>query len=263
MADVEPHPLPPGSTLRLRVEDPQRGVESSTWNFIGSKRYGDLYVSSRDMMGDLKLSVHESGITRMAWTEAGATSRMAPEADRALSKWTAVQSLSEGWALVMRLSIPDSALSPTLPPLPGRRRKPTISLPPAGPGQTIEVRALLGRPGSGEIIVEGHVFEVGRMLLGDGSRVLVTAWSHTMTEEAQRQLQDVRRQALADATGRATPRAFAWGREDVSGIPFLLDAGDPRAPEDRPTVFPRYDGPPEVVVHEASAQPTEPWHETP
>lgn len=134
--------MKPGSTLRFRVEDPTLGIESSTWSVIGSKRTGDLYFSRRNFMSDLKLSLHESGITRMAWTAAAADSRVEPGADRVMSRWTSVQSLPDGWAYVLRLSIPDCALSPILPPLPGRPSKPTVTLPPAGPGRTMEVRVL-------------------------------------------------------------------------------------------------------------------------
>ncbi len=99
MVDAEPDPMKAGSTLRFRVEDRVRGVESSTWNLVGSKKTGDLYFSGREIMGDLKLSLHESGITRMAWTAVGATTRVADGADRVLSRWTSVDTLPNGWAL--------------------------------------------------------------------------------------------------------------------------------------------------------------------
>jgi hypothetical protein len=131
MVEIEPAAMKAGSTLRVRVEDLTRGIESSTWSLVGARKSGDLYFAGRGIMGDLKLSLHECGITRMAWTEAVAGSRIAPDADRALSRWTAVESLPNGWALVLRLSIPDSALSPILPPLPERPSKPTVTLPAA------------------------------------------------------------------------------------------------------------------------------------
>jgi hypothetical protein len=106
----EPEPTKAGSTLRFRVKDLTRGVESSTWSVVGSKRSGDLYFSGREIMGDLKISLHESGVTRMAWTSAAATDRVEPGADRLLSRWTAAEALPNDWSLVLRLSIPDSTL---------------------------------------------------------------------------------------------------------------------------------------------------------
>jgi hypothetical protein len=47
MAEIEPASMAPGSTLRFRVEDRTRGVESSTWSVVGSKKSGDLYLSGR------------------------------------------------------------------------------------------------------------------------------------------------------------------------------------------------------------------------
>jgi hypothetical protein len=132
MEDTEPSALRAGSTLRFRIEDHTRGIESSTWSIVGSKKSGDLYFSGREIMGDLKLSLHESGITRMAWTAAASASRVAPGADRVLSRWTAVDPLPNGWALVLRVSIPDSALSPILPPwLNGHANRRSHFLPPA------------------------------------------------------------------------------------------------------------------------------------
>ncbi len=241
-----------GSTLRFRVEDPLRGVESSTWSVVGSKKTGDLYFSGREIMGDLKISLHESGITRMAWTAQSGDARLKPGEDRVISRWTSVASLPDGWAYVLRVSIPDSALSPILPALPDRPRKPTVTLPPVGPGRTIEVRVLAGKPGCGGIRVEGELEEVGRMVLGDGTKVLVTAWSHPTTEAIEAELEKVRSNAMArGAAQRPVPRAFAWGTDVDFHVPFVLDAGDPRPPADRPKIIPRYDGPSLVEVHEA------------
>jgi hypothetical protein len=251
----EPVAMKPGSTLRFRVEDPHRGVESSTWSVVGAKKSGDLYFAGREIMGDVKLSLHESGIKRMAWTSTAAEGRLEPGSDRVLSRWTDAEALGNGWSVVLRLSIPDLALSRILPPLPGRPRKPTVTLPAVGPGRGIHVRVLLGAPDSGGLRLEGEMLEVGRMVLGDGSKVLVTAWDHEMTAEAEAQLVDVRAHAVADgAMDRPMPRAWAWGRDNDTGIPFVLDAGDPRPPDAIPADIPRYDGPPGVVVREIEAE---------
>lgn len=241
--------MKPGNTLRFRVEDPQRGVESSTWILVGAKKSGDLYFAGREIMGDVKLSLHESGITRMAWTSAAATERLEPGADRVLSRWKDVEALDNGWSVVLRLSIPDSSLSQILPPLPGRRRKATVTLPAAGPRRSVHVRVLLGAPDSGGLRLEGEMLEVGRMVLGDGSKVWVTAWDHETTAEAEAQLVDIRARAMADGAGdRPMPRAWAWGNDDDSGIPIVLDAGDPRPTDAIPAIIPRHDGPPDVVI---------------
>lgn len=92
----EPVAIQPGATLRFRIEDPRRGVENSTWSVVSSKRSKDLYVSARQITGDLKLSLHESGITWMAWTPPAAASRLAGHEDRVLSRWTEVQQLASG-----------------------------------------------------------------------------------------------------------------------------------------------------------------------
>ncbi len=255
MADTKPESTKPGGTLRFRVEDRTRGIESSTWSLVGSRKSGDLYFSGREIMGDLKLSMHESGITRMAWTTIAAASRVATETDRVISRWTASHPLPAGWALVLRLSIPDSSLSEILPPIPERPTKPTVTLPAAGAGRTIEVRVLLGEPGCGGLRLEGEFVEVGRMTLGDGTLVWVTAWSYPTTPDAEEQLVSVRARAISDgASERPVPRVFAWGTDNDMGIPFVLDAGDPRPPEARPPVIPRYDGPPDVVVRTMSAE---------
>jgi hypothetical protein len=239
-----------GSTLRFRIEDAARGLESSTWSLVGAKKSGDLYFAGRGFMGDFKLSLHQSGITRMAWTGVAAELRLEPNADRAVSRWTAVDPLEAGWEMVMRLTIPDSALSPILPPLPGTS-KPTLALPAPGPGFVTIVRVLTGRPGAGSLRLEGEFEEVGRMLLGDGTRVLVTAWKHPTSEQTEAQLRSIRAQALKNgAADRPVPRSFAWGTDDDSGIPVVIDAGDPRDEADRPAHVPFFDGPSNVEVYE-------------
>lgn len=48
------------------------------------------------------------------------------------------------------------------------------------------------------------------MILGDGTKVLVTAWSHPTTVEIEEQLSEVRAHAMAEgAPERPVPRAFA------------------------------------------------------
>jgi len=78
MVETEHPTMTAGSTLRFRVVDPTRGIESSTWSIFGSKKSGDLYFSGRENMSDLKISLHASGMNRIAWTTAVASSRVAP-----------------------------------------------------------------------------------------------------------------------------------------------------------------------------------------
>ena len=249
-----------GSTLRFRVTDAIRGIESSTWSLVGSKNTGDLFFSGREFMGDLKLSLHESGVTRMAWTAQRADRRVEPGEDRVLSRWTSVAELPDGWAYVLRVSIPDSALSPILPPVPGRPRKTIVTLPPAGPGRTVEVRVIAGKPGCGGIRLEGDLEEVGRMVLGDGTKILVSAWSHATTEAAEsRDVAEHSKKRLGHrAAQRPSPRAFGWGTDDDFHIAVLIDVGDPRPPEERPAIIPPYDGPSLIEVHEMPAAESPP-----
>jgi hypothetical protein len=231
-------------------------VESVTWSLVSSRNSGDLYLGAREVMRDLKVSLHESGITRMAWTSAAAEARVVPGADRVIARWDASDPLPNGWRVSLRLTIPDSALCVILLPLEGTKSKPIVALPPAGPGRVVDVRMLLGDPGCGGIRVEGDIEEVGRMLLGDGTKVPVVAWSCAMSAGVEQQLAKVRALACAEASDRPVPRASAWARgtEDGTGIPYVLDAGDPRPPEDRPTIIPGYDGPPEVCVGELAPE---------
>jgi hypothetical protein len=253
VTDPEPTPLKAGSTLRFRIENAARGLESSAWSLVGAKKSGDLYFAGRGFMGDFKLSLHQSGITRMAWTEVAAEQRLGPDADRAVSRWAVAETLGAGWEMVMRLTIPDSALSPVLPPLPGTSR-PTVTLAAPGPGYVVVVRVMVGRPGAGSLHLEGELEEVGRMLLGDGTQVLVTAWKHPTSEQTEAQLRSIRAQALKEGAGeRPVPRCFGWGTDDGSGIPVVFDAGDPREAADRPAQVPYFDGPSNLEVYELDA----------
>lgn len=232
MSDHELDALPAGSTLRFRVTDDERRVQSATWNVVGSRNSGDLYFGGREFIGEFKLSAHASGITRMGWTRPAATARLEPGAERALSRWEHDGEVSPGWRVAFRLTIPDSELTSPAPPAARTRARPILELPSAGRGRAVIVRALLGTPHSGPLTVDGELEEVGRMMLGDGSKVWVLAFSAPVGPDLQEMIDRAKQAVLAQAESRAAPRAFAWGEENETGVPSIIDLGDPRPGRD-------------------------------
>ena len=88
------------------------------------------------------------------------------------------------------------------------------------------------------------------MLLGNGTRVWVVAYSEPVNEALAQEAERARRAVLAEAGGRHAPRAFAWGSEHGTGVPSILDLGDPRPEGERPEVYPPHDGPSNLWIGE-------------
>lgn len=239
---------PPGRTLRFRVQDGSGTSESSTWNVVTIKKTGDVYVGSRDVMAELKLSLHESGIFRMAWTTEEAPQRVANGADRMIEAWSLPEERAPGWRLVLRIDFPTSALSPILPPL--RPRKKTETIPAAGLGQVCVVRIFVAEQGAPDVTFDGDPAGiVGEMQLGDGRKLVVIAWHHNTSAEIEELVKQIHAQAVALGEDvRPTPRCFGWGSDPESGAPYLIDAGDPRPASARTAPEAAYDGKAAVTV---------------
>src|SRR5664279_6348545 len=75
-----------GGVLRFGVGVPD-GRRSSTWSVIANKTKRDVYFGPRRGLATFKLSLHESGVYRFAYTEEWAKAQRWPrEQDRLIHK---------------------------------------------------------------------------------------------------------------------------------------------------------------------------------
>lgn len=81
-----PEPLvqPPGLTLRFAVGDAARR-RSCTWSVVLQKNAGDVFIGARSQMSDTKLSLHRSGVWRLAHT--AQSGRVTVTGDRVLYRY--------------------------------------------------------------------------------------------------------------------------------------------------------------------------------
>jgi hypothetical protein len=64
----EPQRRRPGGSIRWAIGS-RDGARSQSWSIFGNPNHSDIYIGPRTQTGVIKLSLHKSGIWRMAWTE--------------------------------------------------------------------------------------------------------------------------------------------------------------------------------------------------
>src|SRR3954454_17247529 len=72
---------------------------------------GDVYIAARSIAGELKASLHKSGVWRWALTEAhqrSVGSLIAPEADRAVRSWRRPPEVGPGLTRALEIVVPSS-----------------------------------------------------------------------------------------------------------------------------------------------------------
>lgn len=125
--------------LRLAVATTDDKLYSGIWAAWGNK--SDFYIGALTTLGSMKVSLHASGICRVAFTEP-AMRRLKDEgletpSDRAIVKWRRPATPTEGAALVASLIFPTAFLKQ--PPREGSARRPLVVVN-AGPrAEAVEV----------------------------------------------------------------------------------------------------------------------------
>lgn len=135
--------------LRVIVGDKGGGPRSQLWRIWTGHRTSDVYVGSRQIAGDIRVSLHESGKWRFAFTERHLRrpeALIAPDQDRAAYKWDRPPEFAPGLTRAFAIEIPSTELRP--PKGPDPLRKPAVWLPVPPPGTLIEIDLFLAREAS-------------------------------------------------------------------------------------------------------------------
>lgn len=126
------------TNFRFAVGNSSRGF-SSTWTAFGNA--GDYYIGARPSMGSIKVSLHASGICRIALTDKQyielEKEGLHQPADRALLKWRRAKTPEIGAAHVASVIFPTDYLSLKDEPK-SRHKKPLFIFDPAAPGRAVE-----------------------------------------------------------------------------------------------------------------------------
>jgi hypothetical protein len=100
-------------TVRFAVGDPA-GARSAVWRLWTSRTKSDVYVSAWALTSVLKVSLHESGDWRHAFTDIRGMAHVAPGQDRAMARWERPPEFAQGVTRAFEIIIPASEV--TKPP---------------------------------------------------------------------------------------------------------------------------------------------------
>ena len=153
------------------------GHHSGVWSAWGYKN--DYYLGARSFLGSQRISLHQSRICRLAFTEKHMTELKAQwldaPADRASVKWRRLPAPQDGAIHVVSLIFPTDYLRLPLPE--ASYKKPVLIIEAAPPGKAIEFAFFFSR--EAEATVEPKFLRVGRPLvrtiLDNGETVWVVA----------------------------------------------------------------------------------------
>ncbi|WP_280466867.1 hypothetical protein [Nocardia cyriacigeorgica] len=205
--------------IRWAVGSPD-GLRSRTWTVIGT-RAGDVYISQRFGMKDLKLSLHPSK-WRMALTSEAASVRLRPGEDRVLSRWEHTKESAPGWRLGATITVPHCALVPPFSEAGGKKVR---WFPTPGPEQSLRFIVLLGAPDRQPLAVNNTIGDVGRISLATGGAVWVIAFQDFFGPENEAEHRRLRQLPLPESVDEEV-HGFAWGNSDADGSPMLIELGN-------------------------------------
>jgi hypothetical protein len=101
-----PRPL----IVRFAVGDPE-GARSAIWRLWTSRTKSDVYVSAWALTSVLKVSLHESGDWRHAFTDTQGMRYVPPGQDRAMARWERPAEFDPGMVKAFEIVIPASEVT--------------------------------------------------------------------------------------------------------------------------------------------------------
>ncbi len=212
-------------TIRWATGHPD-GPRSLTWTVVGARNSDDVYVGTRGLMGAAKLSLHQSGVWRFAFTPEGAGKmQISGEEDRLIERYEATTELAPGWVHAARIRTPSTTFRPAIAERRPRDKQPirfykTPDLP-----LHLEYHVVLG-DSAAQVATVNDAITVGQMTLTSGKRVWIIAAFWEIDEVTQQVIDLANENAAKGAPGNT---GFASGNAD--GIPIFLDLAAVKPPE--------------------------------
>jgi hypothetical protein len=187
----------PGA-IRWATGDPQ-GARSQTWQVVGAQNSDDVYVGARGVMNTIKLSLHKSGIWRVALTQPAAAKYLSPGEDALLERYLEDESylLAPGWRCAVRILTPAMTFRTGFVEKATRDGQPIRFYRRPDPPHELEYHVLLG-DASAQIPTFTNAFKVGQMILKSGKRIWVVGTLRVLEDQPRMALQAMREQAVKD-----------------------------------------------------------------
>jgi hypothetical protein len=163
------------TNLRFAVGNSSCGF-SSVWTAFGNR--SDYYIGARPAMGSTKISLHASGICRVALTDkqfnALEAEGLTQPPDRAMIKWRRAKTPETGAVHIASVIFPTDYLSITEEPR-GTHKKPLLIFEAAPPGQAVEFGFFYSY--EDEVSMEKRYARIGQSIvcttLDNGERVTI------------------------------------------------------------------------------------------
>jgi hypothetical protein len=212
------------------------GPRSTVWRIWTDKGNSDVYIAARVLGGVVKVSLHQSGVWRIAFTEEyweGSTAPEVGEGDRLIERWTPPKPI-QGITSAFMIAVPSAEIGMPRHPLPESAQKYTKNVSwvqPAPEGFATHFIVMYIEPG---VPVPGDGVQIlSSFVLPDGRTVSVMVLEQVISAEQQRQIEDAR-QAIAEQVrqGRAAnqaafeaalePRGYLYGHNEL-GTRFFID----------------------------------------
>lgn len=223
--------------LRVIVGDEAGGPRSQLWRVWTGARSSDVYVGARPIAGHIRVSLHESGKWRLAFTathQQHPEALIGPEEDRAQRKWDRPAEMARGLTRAFAIEIPSAELRAPRDKDP--LRKPALWLPPPPPGAHWEIDLFLTRglaqdQWPGQRAMKADLLH--RQALPNGEELVITGRVVVTEEERRRRIEAYKRFFLE--AKRDVLIAAAHDGSDLRGVLFNMPG--PEAPPDVPCSF--------------------------
>jgi hypothetical protein len=214
--------------VRFAVGAPD-GPQSAVWLVFTRRGKSDVYVANRHIGGSLKVSLHQSGLWRLAYTQEYAATLKAPGTgtdDRVQEQWTRPAEQRPGWTHAMSIIVPVADLW---------EPEPRLDLPPGikwrhapAPGMESHFALMLERA-SGYVDRRPAGDALAVLPLPNGENLWVIAADVISTQESLRVHEQSRANLRARVAGAWDygSRALIFGdRPDGARVIIDLHTGD-------------------------------------
>jgi hypothetical protein len=216
--------------LRVIVGDgTDQGPRSALWRVFTGRKTSDVYIGARPIAGEIRVSLHERGPWRFAYTEQhqrGPRSFVPLEEDRARYKWARPAEFAPGLTRAFIIVVASSELRAPRDPDP--LKKPAVWLPPPPDGSQVEIDLFFARnarPGSWPGKNKLGTQLLYRQLLPNGEELMVV--SHVVATSAEiRDKLDGYKRAMVRALDEAVRQGVHDG-SDARAVLFSVPGENP------------------------------------
>jgi hypothetical protein len=216
--------------IRFAVGSPEAPY-SAVWRLF--TKGNDVFVSGRLMGRYLKISLHASGVWRLAWTEESQILANGTN-DRVIHRWRRPPQFRPGWTRGISIVVPWTPIGRHFRAVDAPAGKPVQWLRAPAPGYKVVFTVLYAAPdrpkGAWEWIREPGDRSLGRLLLPNGENVYVAVRRARLDSiekaEAEKLAGELRLHLAADASPENIQGASAmvWFNSKEDGSPIILNA---------------------------------------